>query len=144
MRYWGLLAGKFAGIAAVALGARWILLQALPVPLHTKLYKHNPVTTDLTWSFAFLLLFLALTGLGWAAVIDQKYRCRTCCRRLRMPVATGSWDKAVIFSRPKMEWICPYGHGTMNVPQLQITGSEPTKWEEHEDMWKELELAGKR
>lgn len=145
MRYWGLLAAKLAGIAGIAWASHWILLRLLPAPiLTTRLYGHNPFATDPTWAFAQFLWCLAIAGLGWAAIADQKYRCRSCCRRLRMPVATGSWDKAVLFSRPKMEWICPYGHGTMNVPQLLITGPEPTRWEEHDDMWKELELAGKR
>jgi hypothetical protein len=42
--------------------------------------------------------------------------------------------------RPHTEYICPYGHGTLKVPELQITGKEPIDWAEHQDIWRELEL----
>jgi hypothetical protein len=79
-------------------------------------------------------------------VQDQKLRCRTCNRKLRMPIAVGSWASMLRFGRPHMEYICPFGHGTLKVPELQITGKEPVAWDEHEDMWRELELleTGKR
>ena len=38
-----------------------------------------------------------------------------------------------------MEYICIYGHGTLKVPEVQITGSK-SDWEPHQDdIWKELE-----
>jgi hypothetical protein len=78
--------------------------------------------------------------------MDQKYRCRTCARKLMMPVMRGSWDSMLRLGRPHTEYICPYGHGTLKVPELQITGKEPIDWAEHQDMWKELEElhSGKR
>jgi hypothetical protein len=56
-----------------------------------------------------------------------------------MPIATGSWSNMLTFGRPKTEWICPYGHGTLRISNLQITGSELPDWEPHQDMWHELE-----
>ena len=30
----------------------------------------------------------------------------------------------------------------MNVPQVQLIGREDIEWDEHQDMWKELESIG--
>ena len=57
--------------------------------------------------------------------------------RLRMPILTGSWTH-VLFGAPRTEYICPYGHGTLKVAELQITGHQYPDWEPHEDIWKEL------
>ncbi len=142
MKYWGLLAAKIAGIGGFAWSTHWLIFGLMPLPQQTRDYGHIPFGTDLNWTFAIAFWFLAICGLGWAAVADQRYRCRTCATRLRMPVATGSWGRATLFARPKMEYICPYGHGTMNVAQLQITGLETPEWDEHGDIWKELESIG--
>lgn len=40
--------------------------------------------------------------------------------------------------RPKMEYICPFGHGTLNIEELQITGNVPPDWTQHGDIWAEL------
>ena len=48
-----------------------------------------------------------------SCIWDQRYRCRVCLRRLRMPVETGSWSRMLQFGRPRIEYICPYGHGTL-------------------------------
>ncbi|HBY62178.1 MAG TPA: hypothetical protein DEH78_20350 [Solibacterales bacterium] len=74
-----------------------------------------------------------------AVVLDQKYRCRTCLRRLRMPVMAGSWPNSFLRGAPRTEYICPYGHGTLRVPELQIAGRENSRWRENEDLWTELE-----
>ncbi len=142
MKYWGLLVAKVAAIAGFAWGTQWLIFRFMPVPPQTRVYGHQPVGTDLAWTFVVAFAFLAICGVSWAALADQRYRCRSCAARLRMPVATGSWGRATLFARPKMEYICPYGHGTMNVAQLQITGRETPEWDEHGDMWKELESIG--
>jgi hypothetical protein len=45
--------------------------------------------------------------------------------------------------RPHLEYICPYGHGTLKVAELQISGLEPAEWTENGDMWEELAAADK-
>jgi len=38
-----------------------------------------------------------------------------------------------------MEYICPFGHGTLTVAELQLTGRENPDWAAHDDdIWKEL------
>jgi hypothetical protein len=55
-------------------------------------------------------------------------------------VASGSWGNMVIFGRPRTQWICAYGHGTLSIEELQITGRQPPDWQPHDDdIWKELE-----
>ncbi len=138
MKYWGWLVAKVVGIAGFTWGTNWLTYELSRVPKET-LAKD---ATDFDWTFTLVLWSPVILGLCWAALADQRYRCRTCATRLRMPVATGSWGRATLFGRPKMEYICPYGHGTMNISQSQITGRESPEWDEHGDMWKELESIG--
>lgn len=138
MKYWAYLVAKLAAAGAVSFG----LYVLLHVVVEARFTVHD-LRSQFAWSCGLFAWWLVTAGLVWLAVLDQRYRCRTCLRKLRMPVATGSWDKAILFSQPKMEWICPYGHGTMNVPQVQLLGHENNEWAEHdEDIWKELESIG--
>jgi hypothetical protein len=93
-----------------------------------------------------MVFFPFCAGLLYLVIWDQRYRCRTCLRRLRMPVSAGSWPNMLLFGQPRREYICIYGHGTLKVPEVQITGSGASDWEPHEDIWKELESieAGKK
>ena len=81
---------------------------------------------------------LLVFGVAWLIIFDQRFRCRTCLRRLRMPVLTGAWTQ-VLFGAPRTEYICLYGHGTLTVDELQINGQQIRDWEPHDDdIWKEL------
>jgi hypothetical protein len=45
----------------------------------------------------------------------------------------------VLLGPPRREYICPYGHGTLKVSELQITGPHPADWQQHsDDIWAEL------
>ena len=90
------------------------------------------------------LWFLAACGLLYLCIWDQRYRCRVCLRRLRMPVETGSWSRMLLLGRPHIEYICPYGHGTLKQEELQISGLENAEWTPHsDDIWEELCAASK-
>ena len=65
------------------------------------------------YTFAVMLWFLVCARLLYLIVWDQRYRCRVCLRRLRMPIDTGSWSRMLLFGRPRIEYICLYGHGTL-------------------------------
>ena len=141
MRYWGYLALKLLGglafLGALRAGLRWML----PKPQAYVTYNGlNPVGHDLTHTIAYFIFFLLCAGVIYLVFHDQKYRCRSCARKLRMPVLRGSWNSMLLLGRPHTEYICPYGHGTLKVPELQITGKEPIDWASHQDIWKELEL----
>jgi hypothetical protein len=135
MKYWGLLAAKLAG-AAIALAAVWMgITLVLPRP---HLYRNQFLGFDLSWTLAAGFVFLLSCGLVYLCILDQRYRCRVCARRLRMPILTGSWGRMLQLGRPSVEYICPFGHGTLRVAELQIWGLELADWEKHGDMWKEL------
>jgi hypothetical protein len=93
-------------------------------------------------------VFGALALMGWFVlcvvalffiVHDQLYRCRVCLRRLRMPVETGSWSRMLQFGRPRVEYICTYGHGTLRSDEVQISGLATPEWTPQSgDIWDEL------
>jgi hypothetical protein len=138
VRYWGFLLVK---VAAAGLGSAvtlWFL--NLFWPPRTPLFHLNryQFMFDLGYTTLVMVWFLLSYGLLYLAFWDQRYRCRTCLHRLCMPVETGSWSHMLRLGRPKMEYICPYGHGTLNIEELQITGTVRPDWTEHGDIWAEL------
>ena len=138
MKYWGFLVAKLIAAAVLLWGGRIVLLKLAPTP-DTFMYvrPRDPFAFDLGYTFLMLGYWLFATGLLWGIIWDQRYRCRACLRRLRMPVHTGSWTN-VLLGAPRTEYICTYGHGTLIVAELQITGRQNPDWEPHEDIWKEL------
>ena len=131
MKYWVYLVAK-AGVAGAVLYALWRGIESL--------FRERgpyPAVRSLHLTFTMLLFTLVAAGIFWLIAWDQRYRCRTCLRRLRMPIQTGSWNH-VLLGAPRTEYICPYGHGTLKVFDLQITGHQEPDWEPHQDMWKEL------
>jgi hypothetical protein len=138
MKYWAYLVAKLVAAGGLLWGLRRLLLGLAPVP-ETFMYvrPRDPFAQDLAFTFLMLLHWLFAVGLVWLIVWDQRYRCRTCLRWLRMPLRTGSWTH-VLFGAPRTEYICLYGHGTLKVDELQISGQQMRDWEPHEDIWKEL------
>jgi hypothetical protein len=137
MRYWAYLIAKLVVATGIVFGIGVLIDFFLPAP---RAYMDGgPYPTSHAAAYSVALMFQALCAMGliWAIFWDQRYRCRTCLRRLRMPIQTGSWTN-VLLGAPKTEYICTYGHGTLKVAELQITGLTQPDWEPHEDMWKEL------
>src|SRR5262249_34035410 len=108
MRYWAYLAAKVALLVVVLKGFHTLLTSLLPksepfsFPMaHRERYyiANDPMAHDLTYTFAMLGFFLLASGLAWLIVWDQRYRCRTCLRWLRMPVSRGSWTH-ILLGRP--------------------------------------------
>jgi hypothetical protein len=140
MKYWGWLVLK--------LGVAGIFLLAIDYVIHTQLprpadifYSHpEPFTHDLAYTAVMMVFFLLCYGLLHLIIWDQKTRCRTCLRRLRMPIVAGSWSNMLLFGQPRTEYICIYGHGTLKIPEVELTGAKRPNWEPHDDdIWKELE-----
>lgn len=143
MKYWLYLIGKLAVCTGAVWGLQQILVFFYPAP-KPQLPGFGPPPPlflhDMLFTFAVLGIWLVGAGLVFVALWDQRRRCRTCLRRLIMPVATGSWGNMVVFGRPRTEWICPFGHGTLSIEELQITGHQSPDWQRHDDnIWKELE-----
>jgi hypothetical protein len=99
----------------------------------------NDGITRLWFNVAMMGWFLLAAGFAYLIVWDQRYRCRTCLRRLRMPIETGSWGRMLLLGRPRIEYICPYGHGTLKEDELQISGRATPEWTPQSDNpWDEL------
>ena len=99
-----------------------VLAAAFPVASGT-------LSIILSCFFLVWLLGSALALLRWGR--DVEARCRTCFRRLRLPVEEGEWGAILI--RPKsVESICPWGHGHLVVDRLSA------RWTFSGDYWQEL------
>ena len=137
MKYWGYLVAKLLAAGVFLYGLRLAIAYTLPKP---ELFRDvtDPFVHDLGYTIALMLFSLAAVGVLWAVIRDQRYRCRVCLRRLRMPIERGSWSRMLQFGRPEVEYICIYGHGKLNVPELEFSGMENPEWKEQGDMWSEL------
>jgi hypothetical protein len=84
----------------------------------------------------FWMLPMLFVGMVFLAVLDQRFRCRACGRRRRMPVAEGNYG-GMLLDHPGTEYVCPYGHGKLRV-EVWISAGEPPEWTQYGDMWEEL------
>ena len=138
MKYWLYLIAKLIAVIATACG-----LQGALVHYYSKQTAHPPsqlFLRDMLFTFGTLGVWLIGAGLLSLALWDQRRRCRTCLRRLIMPLKTGSWGHIVLVGRPATEMICPFGHGTLYIEELQLVGHQYRDWHAHDgDIWKELE-----
>jgi hypothetical protein len=139
MRFWAYFAAKVVAAAAALFGLLALLNWFWPPEPGFFSYHPPRFGYNLTYTLCVLVWFLLCTGALYLIIWDQRYRCRVCLRRLRMPVETGSWSRMLQFGRPRIEYICPYGHGTLKEDELQISGLEGPEWTPHsDDMWEEL------
>lgn len=145
MRYWAYLGAKVTVAGGVLYGLLALLSRSLP--RETKLNEYDAFrngSLHLLYNVAFMGWFLLAAGTLYLIIRDQRYRCRVCLRRLRMPIETGSWGQMLQLGRPRIEYICPYGHGTLTAEELQISGLANPEWTQHsDDMWDELYAASK-
>lgn len=143
MKYWLYLLAKFVLAAGALYGLQTALIDFYPQP-PPPLPRFGPPQPlflhDMLFTFLTLGVWLVGAGLLFVTFWDQRRRCRTCLHRLIMPLRKGSWGNMVTAGRPQTEWICPFGHGTLSIEELQITGRQSPDWQPHEDdIWKELE-----
>jgi hypothetical protein len=96
-------------------------------------------------NLALMVWFVTAAGVFYLIVRDQRYRCRVCLRRLVMPVETGSRGFMLQLGRPLVEYICPYGHGTLKQEEYETSELENPKWTSSSgDMWEDLYAASKQ
>jgi hypothetical protein len=139
MRYWSYFAAKVVAAGALLYGLLLTLSWVWPPAPRLFTYVPPRFGYDLGFTLAVLAWFLLSSGTFYLIIWDQRYRCRVCLRRLRMPVETGSWSRMLQFGRPRIEYICPYGHGTLREDEFQISGLANPEWTRHsDDLWEEL------
>ena len=144
MRYWGWFAAKLVAAGTVFWGLLLVIAWIFP-PEKDKLAPLSKGGLYLLCDLSLMLWFLLAAGTLYLIVCDQRYRCRVCLRRLRMPIGTGSRSRILQLGHTRIEYICTYGHGTLREDSLCISGRSKAEWEPHsEDMWAELCAAGDR
>jgi hypothetical protein len=150
MRYRAYLAGKVVAAAALLYGLLMLLERAFPAQPHGvdpvgDAWAHlHTMTQDLLCDLSLAAWFLLCAGVLYAILWDQRRRCRVCLRRLRMPILTGSWGSVLQLGQPRIESICPYGHGTLKEDELQISGLANPEWTPNsDDPWDELCASGR-
>jgi hypothetical protein len=148
MRYWAYFVAKVLAAAGVFYGLLVLIIRMLPkesrgVETSDLDGLHN-ISLHLLQNVAIMAWFLLAAGTLFLIWLDQRYRCRVCLRRLRMPIETGSWGQMLQHGRPRIEYICPYGHGTLKADELQISGLANPEWTPHsDDVWEELAAASR-
>lgn len=129
-RYLGFLIAKTA-VIFTALGVFWIVL------VDPSVQKFLSGMAGWSMPVLFWCFLLGSWGLTFWSLRDQQHRCRVCCQILRMPVDSGQWSSLVI-DRPRTEYICAFGHGTLYVPGTRLLDLDSVNWTSHQDMWSEL------
>ncbi len=138
MRYWAYFAAKLVCTAGLMYGILVGLNSIWPQPLSLYGFRPPLFGYNLSYTVCAGIWFLFTCGAIYLCVLDQRLRCRVCLRRLRMPVETGSWGSMLQLGRPQVEYICTYGHGSLNIEELQITGIDNPRWRANSNMWDEL------
>jgi hypothetical protein len=145
MRYAAYFAGKVIAAAVPLYGLLGLLSTLFPQKPKDapELWALATGNQALLGNLALLGWFVLCSGVFYLIVWDQRRRCRVCLRRLCMPVETGSWSRMLQFGRPRIEYICPYGHGTLKEEELQISGLQTPEWSQSDDLWEDLCAASK-
>jgi hypothetical protein len=131
LRYWLFFVGKsFAGLGGI--GCVWLQVvdPSKGLDLNRSLGDYAGLIT--TWVFS--LIACGFLHLSWR---DQQLRCHVCLRRMRIPASSGSWA-SYIFNRPRTEYLCPAGHGTVSVSPGEPGGPESSDWKDMDESWRDL------
>lgn len=83
-----------------------------------------------------LFLPLAIAALSWS-VRDQQQRCRTCLRRLQLPVEIGR-PGSVLLNWAGTEMVCPEGHGVLYLPDSPANSLDQDRWNKLDESWESL------
>ena len=85
-----------------------------------------------TW----LYLPIAIVALSWS-LLDQRWRCRKCLRRLELPVEIGRTG-SVLLNWAGTEIVCPQGHGVLYLPDSPENVLDHDRWSELDESWQSL------
>lgn len=143
MKYWLYLVFKLVSALCLVYGLQYLVSASFPPPA-PRLPQFGPAPPpflhDLPFTFAIFAVWLLGAGLLAIIVWDHRRRCRVCLRKMILPASSGSWGNIVTLGRPQTELVCPFGHGTLQIEELQITGRAAPAWHaQKDDIWKELE-----
>jgi MacB-like periplasmic core domain len=121
---------KSALLLAISALASWCLVHWISSWLVGPVY---PMVDDFSiWVF----LPLAIAVLSWS-VRDQQKRCRTCLRRLELPVEIGRIG-SVLLNWAGIEMVCPQGHGVLYLPDSPANSLDRDRWSNLDESWSSL------
>ncbi|HZM10651.1 MAG TPA: ABC transporter permease [Candidatus Limnocylindrales bacterium] len=121
---------KSALLLAISALASWCLVHWISYWLVGPVY---PMVDDFSiWVF----LPLAIAAMSWS-VRDQQRRCRTCLRRLELPVEIGRIG-SVLLNWAGIEMVCPQGHGVLYLPDSPANSLDRDRWSNLDESWSSL------
>ena len=130
----GFLAAKSVLLLAAAASAAWWLVHSLSI---WTVGRSNPLMDEYA---IWLFLPLAIVALSWS-VRDQQQRCRTCLRRLELPVEIGR-PGSVLLNWAGTEMVCSEGHGVLYLPDSPANSLDQDRWNKLDESWESLFRAG--
>ena len=126
--------GFFLAKSALLLGfvavASWCLVHWISGWVVGSVY---PMVDDLS---IWLFLPLAIAALSWS-VRDQQGRCRTCLRRLELPIDIGRTG-SVLLNWAGTEMVCSQGHGVLYLPDSPANALDRDRWSNLDESWSSL------
>lgn len=127
-----LLAG--AGLMAALV----LLINALSPPPPGLLHDWPRLGTSWPYTLAIGLWVLGGYGLLRLSIWDQRFRCRTCLRRLRLPLTEGIYSSVWLGGAPYTEYVCTWGHGKFYIPDIHLASGRKAMWVAYESLWENL------
>jgi hypothetical protein len=134
-RIWAFLAAKTACVMVVV-PLVWIETGAA---IRALMPRDSPQAALVGLLSTLILIFAFGNALLWSFA-DQHKRCPVCLERLVFPVSVGSW--ASVFEPATTELVCEKGHGSLSVPETDVTG--PGRWTVFDSSWQDLFAGGAR
>jgi hypothetical protein len=133
-RWWVFLSAKSAALLGAVYFLSWALVHHGLAILGRTVY---PLADEVAiWVF----LPLAVAVLCWS-IADQQKRCRTCLRRMGMPIDIGR-PGSVLLNWAGTELVCSEGHGTLYVPESESNALQRDRWNALDDSWAGLFRTG--
>jgi hypothetical protein len=133
-RWWGFFVAKSAGLLGASYFFAWAVVHRGLALVGRTVY---PLADEVAiWTF----LPLAVAVLCWS-IADQQKRCRTCLRRLGMPIDIGR-PGSVLLNWAGTELVCSEGHGTLYMPESESNALQRDRWNALDDSWAELFRTG--
>lgn len=136
-RYLVLLVAKILVVAGI-LAAMILAVNALFPPPPGLLHDWPRLGTSWPYTLALLICVLADYGLLRLALWDQRYRCRICLSRLRLPTTEGNYSSVWLGGAPYTEYVCTWGHGNLYIPDVHLASGRKAVWVGYQSLWENL------
>jgi hypothetical protein len=128
--WFGFLGIKSALLLAIAALTAWCVVHWIAAWLMGSTY---PLADEYS---IWLFLPLAIMALSWS-MRDQQSRCRSCLRRLELPVEIGRTG-SVLLNWAGTEMVCSEGHGVLYLPESAANSLDENRWNRLDDSWSSL------